>query len=149
MKKSFILALALGLGLSQTAFAQTVFSCTTETGKVATLKKEGGNYVYTFGKPNKTEITVKNPAKQVLSNLLTGKTIHPHATNTVVTLTQGKNAYILRHYFSGAEYPEEAYVYVFKGHQKLASITCRDVKTNYPQEILNQTADEDMLFEIM
>lgn len=143
MKKQIYFAAGLILGLAQVVSAQTIFSCTTKSGKIATLDREGNNYVYAYGKPHKTEITLKNSVNQVLSNKFTGVVRYAYAANTYVALTNGQYTYVLRSFFS-TKNGEEASLYVLKNNKKIANITCSDWDVEFDKDIYQQETNFDL-----
>ena len=75
-----LLSSGLLLGLSTTAMAacpsasSTVFSCTTAKGKQVDICNAGSNLNYSFGKPNKPELTFSLPKARAYKYLWSGMT---------------------------------------------------------------------------
>lgn len=145
MKK--LLLATLALALSQNVFAETLFSCTTSNGKTATLNKSGNQYIYTFGKAGKTEITVKNTANQLLSNRMTGKYMYAYSEDVFTPIVNGQHTYLVHHYWStrGDEFSK---LYVLKNNKKIATLNCKSWEVDFDKTINDKEADRDFISSI-
>lgn len=67
MKKVLMLSILGVVGLSQSAQAETIFSCKTENNKYIEVQKINGNlYEYNFGRASKNELSIRNKKSELL-----------------------------------------------------------------------------------
>lgn len=145
--KKFLFSL-LAIACSQAALAETVFSCKVKSGKVAKLEKVGSSYQYSFGKANKPEIVVKNSAKQVLSNRLTGNVMYAYSEDVSAAIVNGQHTYLLHSYFSGRN-GGSANVVVLKNGKRLAKLSCVYWNDDFDSAIRHREADSEAILRLV
>ena len=126
MKKTAIALLATWLAQAawaQSAPKQTVFSCSTQTGKQLALTHANRHYTYSFGLPDKPDLVFRNSARQVEQH---DKTYQKNFEGQLsIALQNGNHTYVIDGKDMNNNVLKPAYgVQVLKNGRMLTDIPC-------------------------
>lgn len=125
MNKRFALAVLISLAVNIPAYAQTIFSCTTSSGKKVQVTEQGNSVNYRFGKTlNRPEISINVPISHLKYNASYHRTIGAYVN--ALGIPSGSYTYVV-YDGMGEDGNQFGSLAVYKGssYQPIAEFSCR------------------------